>query len=150
MQFGTWLRDARAQERDRGVSHRELVSQPVMLTEYMQDHMARALQNMEELYAQFPAAAHDEARQREIWEALREPFVIRMREALDHIGAVLTVVCTTEELERAGCDEESPESAPEDEKVDKEPPEETAEPDLEETVHVPLPVVASADNGTEK
>lgn len=73
------------------------------LTPYVQDHMARALQNMEELYAQLPSVALSEEDQREHWENGRGAYITRMRESLDHIGAALSAVgCTDKELDRVG------------------------------------------------
>lgn len=100
MHFGTWLRATRAKEREDGVDHVELACYASKLTPYIRDHMARALQDMEELYAQLPSAAVPEENQRDHWENGRQAYITRMRESLDHIGAALNAVgCTDEELD---------------------------------------------------
>lgn len=148
MQFGTWLRDARAQEKDRGISHRDLACDARKLTPYVQDRMARALQGLEELYAQLPSVAAPEEAQRAQWEEGRRAFIVRTREALDLLGATLTAVgCTEEELESILDDDPDPETDQEPAPDPDEPsgePEERVEPDVEETVQLPLVPVALA------
>lgn len=145
MQFGTWLRDARAQEKDRGVDHRELACYASKLTPYVQDRMARALQGLEELYAQLPSVAAPEEKQREAWEGGREAFVVRTREALDLLGAVLTSIgCTEKELASVTDEEPDPEPEAEPQPVSdnsSDAPEEEAKPDVEETVQLPFVVL---------
>lgn len=148
MQFGTWLRDARAREKDKGVDHRELACYANKLTPYVQDCMARALQGMEELYAQLPPAVAPEEKQRKQWEDGRTAFVARMRESLDLIGAALTAVgCTEEELAAVSDEGPDPEGDQEPAPGPDEPSgdsEELAEPDAEKTVQLPLPPVSLA------
>jgi hypothetical protein len=143
VQLGTWLQVARAQERDRGVDFRELACYASKLTPHIQDHLAPALQDLELLYAELPAAVSAEEDQREFWESYRTEYIRRIRGALEHISSALVAVgCTDEELLA------DPEPSPEPEDEDAEPSEdddsEDGEGGAEETVSLPLPEIRQA------
>lgn len=140
VQLGTWLRVARAQERDSGVDFRELACYASKLTPHIQDHLAPALQDLELLYAELPPTVSAEEEQREFWESYRSEYIRRIRGALDHIGAALVAVgCTDEEL----LADPEPDPDPEDEDGEPSDPEESEgeEGGPEETVSLPLPVI---------
>jgi hypothetical protein len=107
VQNGTWLRDVRAKERDKGVNHKDLACYASSLTPYVRDHLARAAQGIEELYGQLPSVIIPDGAQRTFWEEGREDFISRVCEVLSHLGAALAAVgCTDNELKRAcGCEE---------------------------------------------
>lgn len=118
MLFGTWLRAARARERETGVDHRELACYAGKLTPYVQDQMSQALHDLEKLYIRIPPTALHESNQRMLWESLRTEFVHDIRIALDRIAAVLTAVgCTEEELEAilGGATDDEPDAGLEEE-----------------------------------
>jgi hypothetical protein len=94
-------------EQGKGVDHRELACYATALTPYVRDHLARAAQNIEELYAQLPSAVVGEEQQRGYWESGREAYITRLCEVLHHLGAALTAVgCTDDELKSmCGCEE---------------------------------------------
>lgn len=121
MEYGTWLRTMRAQEKVAGVDHIAMACYASQLTPYVRTHLATALQDMEELYAQLPPVIALEEEQREHWENGRDAYIACIRGALDHIGAALNAVgCTDEQLASAGHNEPEPDDAPE----EKEPSEE--------------------------
>lgn len=99
MQFGTWLKDVRAQERDRGVDHFDLACNASRLTPYIKDNLALFLRDLEFLYLELPTERMSEADQREYWEEHRDEYVRRLRIALNRLAATLTAVgCTDQEL----------------------------------------------------
>lgn len=103
MTYGTWLSAARAEEKRLGVDHHEMACYASRLTPYVQNHLAVALRDLEQLYAELPSPIAEDVEQREYWEGTRREYVSRIRAALDHIGAALTAVgCTDEELRLAG------------------------------------------------
>lgn len=103
MEYGTWLHATRAQEKVDGVDHIAMACYASTLTPYIRDHLAPALQGLEDLYAQLPPVIATEESQREYWENGRDAYIAKIRAALDHIGAALNAVgCTDEQLAKAG------------------------------------------------
>lgn len=148
MHFGTWLRAARAEEKSKGVSHRDLACYASKLTPYVQEHLALALQDMEKLYAELPPVLLEDSVQRVFWEGFREEYISRVRGSLDHIGAALAAVgCTDDQLAQVG---------QKDEPVEEELPEPDDDGDgeedvVEETLTIPvLPLRRTLGNGAEK
>lgn len=146
MTFGTWLRTAREDEKDRGVDHYALACDAVRLTPYVRDHLARAAQGIEALYTQLPAAPVPESAQRAHWENGREAYIVRLREVLEHLAAALNAVgCTDRQLATYG---HLPEvTPPVDFGLAEE--EEAEDVDPEETITVSVPDTCPADT-TEK
>lgn len=145
VQFGTWLSDARASEKDKGVNHRELACYGSKLTPYVQNQLAPALQDMETLYAALPSVTEDEEKQRAFWEDFRPEYVQRIRVALDSIGAALTAVgCTEDELASAVPDATEPDASSET------PEGEDQEPKNDETVLLDVVEVRQAVEASEK
>jgi hypothetical protein len=88
-------------ERDKGVNHDHLARYASSLTPYVRDHLARAAQGIEELYAALPSDLTPEDEQRSAWEDGRAEYVDRICESIQHLGAALTAVgCTDDELKR--------------------------------------------------
>lgn len=109
MPNGTWLRSLRAMEKDNGVNYTELACQATVLTPYVREHLSRAAQGIEELYAKLPSALVDDAAQRAHWEDGREAYVSRICEAIQHLGKALAAVgCTDSALNKLlVCNEEA-------------------------------------------
>jgi hypothetical protein len=104
------------------------------LTPYIRGHLAPALQDLEDLYAELPSLITDEGDQRRFWEETRPEYIRRVREAMNHIGAALTAVgCTDEDLEDPK--PEVVDDAEEAEEADSE----VSEDEGDETVLLPLP-----------
>lgn len=101
MPNGTWLRNLRAVERDKGVDYTTLACHASELTPYVREQLARAAQGVEEVYSQLPSAVLPEAEQRARWESSREEYVARICEAVQRLGVALTAVgCSDAELEK--------------------------------------------------
>lgn len=99
MQYGTWIHDVRAQEKDKGVDFYKLACYASKLTPYIKDRLSYALRDLEQLYLALPADIDGDAEQREYWEASREEYIESVRTALCGIAAALAAVgCTDEEL----------------------------------------------------
>lgn len=113
VQLGTWLRDVRAQERDRGVDHYELACHASRLTPYIKDNMSQALRDLERLWMRLPTELMGEDEQRLFWEEYRAEYIRQVQGALVRFAASLTAVgCTEEELALAfdGASEKTEES----------------------------------------
>jgi hypothetical protein len=121
VQFGTWLKDVRAQERDRGVDHYELACNASLLTPYIKDNLSLALRDLELLYTKLPTGLMSDDEQRAHWEESRDTYVVQVRDALERIAATLTAVgCTEKELASISDDRESPDDVPQEPARDEE------------------------------
>lgn len=101
MPNGAWLRSLRAMEKDTGVDYTDLACRATVLTPYVRDHLSRAAQGIEELYAKLPSAIVSDEDQRAHWEEGREAYVSSICEAIQHLGKALAAVgCTDSELNK--------------------------------------------------
>lgn len=109
MPNGTWLRDLRAVERDRGVDYMSLACNASELTPYVRDQLSLAAQGIEALYASLPSPLTPDGDQRSHWEGTREEYIARVCEAVQRLGAALAAVgCTDGEREKAAvCEEDA-------------------------------------------
>lgn len=149
MLYGTWLQSARAREREAGVDHRDLACYANLLTSYVQEHLSQALYRLEKLYIRVPPTALNEEHQRSLWETLRPDLIRDVREATDHIAAVLAAVgCTEEELEwclNAPPSEESSETLENEGETEHTNSGSGDAEHTDEAVTQPVPVVASPE-----
>lgn len=141
MTHGTWLRTVRAQEKAQGVDHRRLACYATELTPHVRDHLARAAQEIENLYGRLPAGTVLEEDQRKHWTEGREDYIDSLRAVLGHLASALTAVgCTDKRLAlgESGEDDVHAKVPEEPEGPDDAEEHAEAESDPEKTIAVPI------------
>ncbi len=128
MQIGEWLHVVRVQERERGVSHRQLASDPLAMSRYAVARLDDASCAIDSLMERIPSVSDPDDILRLKWETYRQDFIDQLLGVMDHLGALLTAAsCGADDLVTRYTTTEQPSTPEVDTSTEAEPTEDCDE-----------------------